>query len=87
VTRKSITAEQLMAAMQGDLRALAEKIAAAMNQAKARHIIADTEEPVRDACAVFRERAYQKALDLLAQQAGKEAFPPSGQRGAGPVEE
>ena len=61
-----ITAEQLMAELQGDFRAMAEKIAAAMNAAKAGRIIADTEEPVRDAHAVFRERSYQKALNLLA---------------------
>jgi hypothetical protein len=77
--QQGITAEQLMAALQDDLRAMAERIAAAMNEAKAGRIIADTEEPVRDAHALFREQAYQKALDLLAQQAAKEAFPPSGQ--------
>jgi len=82
-----ITAEQLMAELQGDFRAMAEKIAAAMNAAKAGRIIADTEEPVRDAHAVFRERSYQKALNLLAERAAKEAFPPSGQRGPEQVEE
>ena len=85
--RERITAEQLMAALQGEFKAMAERIATAMNQAKAGHIIADTEEPVRDAHAVFREQAYQKALDLLARQAAKEAFPPSGQRGPASLEE
>lgn len=75
-----ITAEQLMAELQGDLRVLAEQMAAAMNAAKAGRIIADTEEPVRDAHAVFRQQAYQKALDLLAEQVGQEAFPPSPRR-------
>lgn len=82
-----ITAEQLMAELQGDFRAMAEKMAAAMNRAKAGRIIADTEEPVRDAHAVFREQAYQKAIDLLAKHAGQEAFPPSGGAGEGHVEE
>lgn len=82
-----ITAEQLVAELQGDFRAMAEEIAAAMNAAKGGRIIADTEEPVRDANAVFRQRAYQKALDLLARQSAKEAFPPSGQPGQGQMEE
>ena len=77
---KGITAEQLMAQMQGDFEALAEQVAAAMNAARAGRIIADTEEPVRDANAVFRERMFQKALSLL--QAKQEAFSPSGQRAA-----
>ena len=77
---KGITAEQLMAEMQGDFKALAEEVAAAMNAAKGGRIIADTEEPVRDANAVFRERLFQKALSLL--QAKQGAFSPSGQRAA-----
>ena len=77
---KGITPEQLMAEMQGDFQALAVEVAAAMNAAKAGRIIADTEEPVRDANAVFRERMFQKALSLL--QAKQEAFSPSGPRAA-----
>ncbi len=84
---QGITAEQLMAELDGEFRAMAERIAESMNAAKAGRIIADTEEPVRDAHAVFRERSYQKALDLLAKQAAKEAFPPSGQCGPRQVEE
>jgi hypothetical protein len=72
-----ITAEQLMAELQGEFKALAEQLAGAMNAAKAGRIIADTEEPVRDAHAVFRQQAYQKAIDLLARRAGQEAFSPS----------
>jgi len=82
-----ITAEELLAELQGDLKVLAEQMAAAMNAAKAGRIIADTEEPVRDAHAVFRQQAFQKAIDLLAKHAGQEAFPPSGRHGQGHVEE
>jgi hypothetical protein len=71
-----ITAEELLAELQGDLKALAEKMAAAMNAAKAGRIIADTEEPVRDAHAEFRQQAYQKAIGLLAKHAGQGAFSP-----------
>ena len=84
---QGITAEQLMEQLQGDFRALAEKIAATMNAAKAGRIIADTEEPVRDAHAVFRQQAFQKAIDLLAEKAAKEAFPPESRRGQGSLEE
>jgi hypothetical protein len=49
-----------------------------MNAAKAGHIIADTEEVVRDAQAQFRERAYAQAIRLLQSQ--QEAFSPSARR-------
>lgn len=49
-----ITAEELVVELQGDLKALAEKMAVAINNAKLGRIIADSEEPVRDAHAVFR---------------------------------
>ena len=72
-----ITPEQLDAVLEQEYRALKQKICDAMNAAKAGRIIADTEEPVRDAHAVFRQQAYQKAMDLLTKRAGQEAFPPS----------
>jgi len=82
-----ITPEQIEAELQGDLRALAERIAAAMNAARGGHIIDDSEEPVRDAHAVFRQRPFQKAIDLLAKHKAQEVFPPWAQRGRNPVEE
>ena len=74
---KRITAEELQAGLQADVKALAEKIADAINKAKAGRIIADSEEPVRDAHAVFRQKAYQLALDLLQKKALQEDFSPS----------
>ena len=82
-----ITAEQLMAELQGDLRVLAEQMARAMNAAQGGRIIADTEEPVRDAHAVFRQKAYQRALDLLQKKALQEDFSPSEDPAGGDVEE
>jgi hypothetical protein len=73
-----VSPEQLKQALAADFDRLAEEIAEAMNAAQAGRIIAETEEPVRDAHAGFRQRAYQKALDLL--QAKQEAFSPSGER-------
>ena len=75
-----ITAEQLKAAMAGEMDQLFVDMAAAMNSAKAGRIIADSEEPVRDAHAEFRQRAYQKAMELL--QAKQESFSPSARRAA-----
>jgi len=75
---KRVSAEQIKAALSGDIDRLAEQLADAMNAAKAGRIIADTEEPVRDAHAEFRQRAFEKALSLL--QDKQEAFSPSAQR-------
>ena len=75
-----ITPEQLDAVLEKDYQALKREICDAMNAARAGRIIADTEEPVRDAHAVFRQRAYQKAIDLLAKRAGQEAFSPWARR-------
>ena len=74
---KRITAQELQAELQPELKALAEKIAQAINTARAGRIIADSEEPVRDAHAVFRQKAYQRALDLLQHKALQEDSSPS----------
>ena len=74
-----ITAEELKAAMHEQIEQLATEVARAMNQARPGRIIADSEERVRDAHAVFREQFYQKAMDLL--QAKQEAFSPSAPHG------
>ena len=74
---KRITAEQLQAELQAEVKVLTEKIAQAINTAKAGRIIADSEEPVRDAHAEFRQKAYQRALDLLREKALQEDFSPS----------
>jgi len=84
---QGITPEQLDAVLQQEYQVLKQKICDAMNAAKAGWIIADTEEPVRDAHAVFRQQVYQKAIDLLAERAGQKAFSPSARRGKRSVEE
>jgi hypothetical protein len=83
---KRVSVEQLKQAMAAEVERLAEEVAKAMNAARDGSIIADTEELVRQANAVFRERLYEKALRLL--QDKQEAFSPSAQgaakqRGAG----
>ena len=73
-----VTAAELKKVLAGDFDLLVEKMAVAMNGAKAGRIIADSEEPVRDAHGEFRQAAYQKAISLLQEK--QEAFSPSAQR-------
>ena len=75
MNNETITGKQLEAALEKDFKRLVEEVAEAMNSAQPGRIIADSEEPVRDASAVFREQLYQKAMDLL--QNKQEAFSPS----------
>ncbi|MFP4225072.1 MAG: hypothetical protein ACLFVN_13535 [Phycisphaeraceae bacterium] len=84
---QGITPEQLDAVLQQEYEALKQRICDAMNAAQAGRIIADTEEPVRDAHAAFRQQAYAKAISLLAEQCGPEAFPPSGRPRRSAMEE
>jgi len=77
---KRITVEELKRAMAADFERLVNEVAVAMNAAKDGHIIADTEELVRDANAVFREQMYAKAIGLLQEK--QEAFSPSARRAA-----
>jgi hypothetical protein len=73
-----ITAEELKQALSMDFDRMVERIAEAMNSAQPGRIIADSEEPVRNANAEFRQRMFEKALGLL--QTKQEAFSPSPER-------
>jgi len=77
---KRVSAEELKQAMAADFERLAAQVAEVMNAAQDGRIIADTEEPVRQANAVFREQMYEKAIRLL--QNKQEAFSPSARRAA-----
>jgi hypothetical protein len=72
---KKITAKELQLAMEQEFTEMVQEVVEAMNSAKPGSIIADSEEPVRDANAKFKQQIYQKALGLLQQK--QEAFPPS----------
>ena len=78
MAKKRIDREELKQILAGDFEQLVNQMADVMNAAEEGHIIADTEEEVRDANAVFRQRAYEKAIRLL--QDKQEAFSPSAQR-------
>jgi hypothetical protein len=75
---KQVSVEEVKQVLAADFDQLAQAVAQALNAAHAGRIIADTEEPVHDATAVFREQAYEKALGLL--QKRQEAFSPSARR-------
>jgi hypothetical protein len=77
---KQVSIEELKQALATEFDQLVAQVAQAMNAAQAGHIIADTEEPVRQAHAVFREQVYAKAIGLL--QSRQEAFSPSARRAA-----
>jgi hypothetical protein len=78
----NISTPQLKKALRGEFDTLLQEVVEAVNQAQPGRIIADSEEPVRQATAVFRRRLYQQALPLRQQQS-QPAFSPSAQR-AGP---
>lgn len=75
---KRVSVEEVQQAMVADFDRLAEAVAQALNAAHDGHILADTEEPVHQANAVFREQGYEKAIRLL--QTKQEAFSPSAGR-------
>jgi hypothetical protein len=73
--REKITVAQLKKAMSGDVEVLFEEVVKAVNQAQPGQIIAESEEPVRQAMGLFRQRLYGKALQLRQQQS-EPAFSP-----------
>ena len=74
--REKITVAQLKKAMSGEVEVLFEQVVEVINQAQPGRIIADSEEPVRQAMGLFRQRLYGKALQLRQQQSAP-AFSPS----------
>ena len=75
---KQVSADELKRVLSGEIDELLTKVAIAMNTAQAGRIIADSEEAVRDAHGVFRQRMFEKAVSLLQEK--QEAFSPSGPR-------
>ncbi len=73
-----ITADELKEALAGDMQRLLEETARSISEARAGAIIADSEEPVRAAVALFRQKLYERAVQLAADKAAKAAFSPGG---------
>jgi len=66
--KDKISVKELKKALNSDIETLFQQVAQAVNCAQPGRIIADSEEPVRDASAQFREQLYQKALELRQRQ-------------------
>lgn len=81
---KRVTAEEILAEIDIDVKQVAQKVADAINNAQAGAIINQSEEQVRDAHAVFRQTTYQKALSLLEKK--QQAFSPSAEISRSKVE-
>ena len=83
---ESISTQQLKEALGGDFDTLLQEVVHSINQAQPGRIIADSEEPVRQATAVFRRHLYAKAVQVRQQQS-EPAFSPSARRGRADVGE
>lgn len=73
----------LRAQLLAEFERTVEEVVDAVDQAPAGRIIRDSEEPARVALDRFRCQVYEAALQAKVE-AAEAAFPPSGQRGAGP---
>jgi hypothetical protein len=71
---------ELKRAVADDFEQMLKDTAEALNKARDGAIIADSELIVRDAMARFRQKVYQKAVQMKADKAAKAAFPPSAQQ-------
>jgi hypothetical protein len=76
---EKISTQQLEKALRGEFKTLIAEVVEAVNGAQPGRIIPDSEEPVRQATAMFRRRLYEKALQLRHQQS-QPAFSPSTHR-------
>ena len=81
---KRVTAEQILAEIGIDVERMAQKVADAINNAQAGAIIDQSEEQVRDAHAEFRQKTYQKAINLL--EKNQQAFSPSNESAVNDME-
>ncbi len=71
-----VSIDELRSALGPDFDVMLAEVVGAVNRAGPGRIIADSEEPVRDSLALFRQHAFQKALELR-QLKGESAFSPS----------
>ena len=72
---KRVTADEILVEIGIDVEQMAQKVADAINNAQVGAIIDQSEEPVREALAEFRQTTYQKSISLLGKN--QQAFSPS----------
>ena len=70
---------ELEQAMRDEFKQLVNETADALNKARDGAIIADSEKIVHDAMARFRQKVYEKAVQMKADKAAKAAFSPCAQ--------
>jgi len=70
---------ELREAVKGDFEQMLKQTADALNRARDGAIIADSEMIVREALARFRQKVFEKGVQLKADKAAKAAFSPSAQ--------
>ena len=75
-----IEADELRQAVAGEIDRVLRETADALNQARDGAIIADSEWIVRDAMARFKQKVFEKGVQLKADKAAAAAFSPSAQR-------
>ncbi len=73
---KRLTLAALKKATRGEVETLMKEVQAAVDGAPDGCVISGSEEAVREAMARFRQRVYEKAVQLKAD-AGASAFSPS----------
>jgi riboflavin biosynthesis pyrimidine reductase len=76
---EKISTQQLKKTLRGEFDGLINEVVEAVNQAQPGRIIVDSEERVRQASALFRQRLYERALQLRQKQS-EPAFSPSAPR-------
>ena len=74
-----IEPEELRQAVASDFEKMLKETADALNKARDGAIIADSERIVHEAMARFRQKVYEKAVQMKADKAAKAAFSPSAQ--------
>ena len=74
---KCISAEHLKKALGPEFERLVQDVAGAVNQAPDGAVIAGSEYQVRDLLAKFRQKVYEKAVQMRADAAAS-AFSPGG---------
>jgi 4-alpha-glucanotransferase len=75
-----IEAAELGQAMQAEFEQLLKETADALNKARDGAIIADSEWVVYEAMAKFKQKVFEKAVQMKADKAAKAAFSPSAKR-------
>jgi hypothetical protein len=73
--------EQFISQMQGEIREVLSRVADAVNGAPTGNVINGSEIAVRDAIAAFRERAFEKAVQMRIDSTESSFFPSAGCNG------